>query len=376
MADIDDEPTDEAIVFYEKTSITGSDVSTLRINFLDQKNGKWESVHDFSTGGTEIERVFISKLGTSKRKNVILGIGNQAEKSAQIFFYDSKTNMAENPQQLGNYSIMDIRDINNDKKNELIMINSAPTGNIAQLKWLDNDNILVSGPQLALSENSNEIVQLIYGKLNNDITAVYIDSYINTNTIITEILYPETLDGTIYLKALPINNGETGPINKTIRQSSLTSKDIDGDGTIEIPINSVFKGYEEKPETEQIPMTNWYTYENNMLIRKYSSYYSITDGYAFILPMRWLDQVTVKIINEDVVFYKYDEIKDRQTELLKICVVSSSDAEKIIKADEYEQYEQIYSYGDTVYLACMPENLTEPLIPTVSEVQFNFKPVS
>jgi len=376
VADIDDEPTDEAIVFYEKTSITGNDVSTLRINFLDQKNGKWESVHDFSTGGTEIERVFISKLGTSQRKNVILGIGNQAEKSAQLFFYDSKTNMTENPQQLGNYSIMDIRDINNDNQNELLMINSIPTGNIAQLKWLDTDNILVSGPQLALSENSNEIVQLIYGKLNHDITAVYIDSYINTNTIITEILYPETHDGTIYLKSLPIVNGETGPINKTIRQSSLTSKDIDGDGTIEIPINSVFKGYEEKLETEQIPMTNWYIYENNMLIRKYSSYYSITDGYAFILPMRWLDQVTVKIINEEVVFYKYDEIPDRQTELLKICVVSSSDAEKIIKADEYAQYEQIYSYGDTVYLACIPKNLTEPLIPTVSEVQFNFKLIS
>ena len=83
-----------------------------------------------------------------------------------------------------------------------------------------------------------------------------------------------------------------------------------------------------------------------------------------------------KIINEDVVFYKYDEIPDRQTELLKICVVSSSDAEKIIKADEYAQYEQIYSYGDTVYLACIPKNLTEPLIPTVSEVQFNFKLIS
>ncbi|MDO5560338.1 MAG: hypothetical protein Q4F95_12145 [Oscillospiraceae bacterium] len=371
VSNIDDEPSDEAIVFYEKKSLTESDIPALRINLLDQKDGRWESVYDFSTDGTDVDRVFISDLGESDRINIIVGISNQTEKNALMFNYNGVS--TESPQLLGSYSIMDVRDINNDDSNELLMISSTAVNNVAQLKWLDRDNTLVSGPGLNLTENSTDISQLIYGRINNNLTAVYLDSYVSTNTIMTEIFYAEKTKDTIYLKPLSVENQETDVINKTVRPSSLTSKDIDSDGVVEIPINTIFTGYEDKPETEQIPMTNWYTYENNMLTRKYCGYYSITDGYCFMLPMRWIDQVTVKIVNEDVVFCKYDPSSDSSTELMKICVVDKEEAQKIMNDNHYEQYEQIYSYGDTVYLVCIPENENEPLVPTISEVQFNFK---
>ena len=156
VANIDDEPTDEAIVFYEKTNLTGSDLSTLRINFLDQVNGKWNSVYDFATEGTEVERVFISKLGASDITNIIIGISSQTEKTAELFFYDGKTK--PEPKSLGNYSVMDVTDINGDLENELIMISSGPSGNTAQLKWLDADSTMVSGPVLELTENTADIV--------------------------------------------------------------------------------------------------------------------------------------------------------------------------------------------------------------------------
>lgn len=375
VANIDDEPSNEAIVFYEKTGLTGNDISTLRINILDQKNGQWESVHDFATEGTDVDRVFISDLGESDRINIIIGISNQTEKTALMFYYNNNI-ATEQPQKLGTYSIMDVRDINSDENKELLMISSNSEKNTAQLKWLDSDNTLVTGPSLSLTENSTDISQLIYGRLNNGVTAVYLDSYVSTNTIMTEIFYAKTNAKTIFLEPLAIENQDTDLINKTIRSASLTSKDIDGDGVVEIPINTVFTGYEDKPETEQISMTNWYTYENNMLTRKYCGYYSITDGYCFMLPVRWIGKVTVSITNEDVVFRKYDPSSQSDTELMKICVVDTDEAEQIMNDRNYEHYEQIYSYGDTVYLVCIPENNDEPLIPTISEVQFNFKLVS
>lgn len=371
VADIDNEPSDEAIVFYEKTNLTGSDLSTLRINFLDQKNGKWDSVYDFATDGTEVERVFISKLGSSDIKNIIIGIGSRTEKNAQLFCYDGEKK--PEPKSLGIYSVMDVTDLNNDASNELIMINNSLAENTAQIKWLDSDGTLVSGPVLNLNENSTEVAQLIYGKINTSATAVYLDSYINTNTIMTEILYPETFNNTIYLNSLRISNAESSQINRTIRNSSLISRDIDNDGIIEIPINTVFKGYEDKPETEQIQMTNWYVYEDNMFIRKYSSFYSITDGYAFILPEKWLESVTIKTINDDVIFCIYDEKTENQTELMRICVAGSAEAEEIINSDQYSRYERIYSNGDTVYLACLPSDSPDPLTLSISEILFNFK---
>lgn len=375
VADIDDEPTDEAIVFYEKTIIAGNDTSTLRINFLDQdENGKWKSVCDFPTEGTEVERVFISKLGQSDIKNVIIGVGNQNEKIAQLFSYTGGT--TKDGQTLGPYSVMDIKDLNNDNQNELIMIHNSPEGKTtAQLKWLDADNTLVSNVELTLNETTTETAQMIYGKINSNTTAIYLDSYTIPNTIITEIIYPSIKNDTIDLNQLNISNLENETINKTIRQSSLLSKDIDGDDEVEIPINSVFKGYEDKPDTEQKTMTNWYTIHNGILTRKYSSYYSVNDGYAFILPERWINNVTVKIENDDVVFMKYSEINKLQSELLRLCVINSSEADAKIKEGKYFRYEKIYTSGDTVYLACIPDGTKEPLVPSLAEIQFSFKPV-
>jgi len=370
VADIDSDPSEEAIVFYEKPNQTGSDLSTLRINFLDQENGRWDSKNDFAAEGNEVERVFISKLGSSDITNVIIGTGSQTEKKAMLFFCDDKPE--PELQSLGTYAVMDVTDLNNDSCNELIMINSTPEGNTAQLKWLDERNTLVSGPVLTLSENTTDILQLIYGKQNEDSTAVYLDSYINTNTIVTEIMKPEVYDGTIILTHVNADNADSEPINRTVRNSSLISRDIDNDGIIEIPINTVFKGYEDKPETEQINMTNWYVLENNMFVRKYSGYYSITDGYAFILPEKWEDKVTVKSVNDDIIFCSYDEASENQTELMRICVAGTKETEELIRKKEYSQYLQVSSSGDTIYLACLPA-AGGPLALSSSEIMFNFK---
>lgn len=372
VANIDDEPTEEAMVFYEKSGFSGSDAYTLRMNILDQKDGQWQSVYDFATDANEIERVFISKLGKSDITSVIIGVSSQSEKTARLFCYDGAT--TQPPQILGNYSYMDIRDMNNNSQNELIILSSTPTGNTAQLKWLDSDGTLISSPETLLSEIPADIAQLSYSKsTDNKSTLIFVDSFLNTNTITTDILYTETKDNIIYLKKSEIENIDDELIKRTVRNSSLISRDIDNDGVVEIPINNIFIGYEDKPETEQIPMTEWYVLEEGMLIKKYSGYYSINDGYAFLMPSEWMEKVTVRFSNEDLIFCKYDEIVENQTELLKICVTSSEEANSIIKEKNYEKYEQMYSNGDTVYLICLPDHNIDPLIPSESRVQFNFK---
>lgn len=379
VADIDDEPTDEALVFYEKTIITGNDVSSLRINFLDQDdNHTWRSVFDFSPAdASEVERVFISELGASQRKNIIIGIGSQNRKNAQLYYYDRSSTEQAKPVQLGQYSEMDVRDLNSDGMNELIIIhpNSDNSGNAVQLKWLSEDNVLISGHDLDLNDDALETAQMLYGKYNETSTAIYIDYFTGTNKIKTDILYPEMRSDKLELARLEVANLENEEINGTVRQSSLTSKDIDDDGIVEIPINTVFKGYEEKPETEQVAMTNWYTLEDGILVRKYSGYYSITDGYAFMLPSYWLDKVTVKTENDDIIFTRYDESDRNQAVLLRLCVVDSQKADSLIKDKKYAEYVKIPISGNTVFLACIPKDDSSGMVPSMSDVQFSFKPI-
>ena len=72
VANIDNEPTNEAIVFYQKINSTENE-STIRINVLDQIDGKWQSVYDLPGVGTEIERIVVSQVGAEKSKYIVIG---------------------------------------------------------------------------------------------------------------------------------------------------------------------------------------------------------------------------------------------------------------------------------------------------------------
>jgi hypothetical protein len=109
-----------------------------------------------------------------------------------------------------------------------------------------------------------------------------------------------------------------------------------------------------------------------MFIRKYSGYYSINDGYAFMIPEKWENKVTIRSVNDDIIFCKYDEKTENQTDLMKICVTSSEEAERIIREKEFADYVKISSNGDTVYLVCRTV-YNGSLALSASEIQFNFK---
>ena len=65
ITNIDSESTNEAIVFYKKVGASTAE-SNIRINILDQFEGKWRSVYDISEVGEEVDRVIVSYLGESK----------------------------------------------------------------------------------------------------------------------------------------------------------------------------------------------------------------------------------------------------------------------------------------------------------------------
>ncbi len=375
VANIDDEPTDEAVVFYENTELSGDEISSLRFNILDQMNNEWYSVYDISLNeANEIDRVYISKLGSYDRTAVIIGINNQTEKEARIFFYDKDS--MRSVQSLGTYSQMDICDLNNDGENELLLIDLKPNAKTAKLKWYNSDFILTESLLLELSEKDTETMQLLYdtSKSNNGETLIYADSYINTNTIHTELLCLDRNSDSLKLKKLEPENADE---IDTVRPYSLASRDIDGDGAIEIPIYYVFKEDLNKPETEQMKLTNWYVFENNKLIRKHSGYYSINNGYAFLFPERWEDNVSVRIENNDVIFFFCSQ--NKQIELFRICTRSKDEKQNFIShnTNKYPQIDEIYSNGNIVYLACIAQQNTnnKTMLPSMTEISFGFKPI-
>lgn len=365
--DIDSDGEDEAIVFYELESIKAEGKS-LRINILDKVDGEWSSVYDYSAEGVEVERVIISRLGEADRMNIIVGytMVNPDEKQVIVYNYKDgvlKKNLSEA------YSILDVRDLDNDGNNELLIVVNQTASKKARARVLKlSSECKYLESFVELNTNIVEFKQLIYGLVDNGVRGIYIDEVIGANALQTEIFTFE--NGLLRPRYGRISEMDMGKDLNVIRPASNKTMDIDGDSVLEIPINEVFSGYGDYPEPERLYKTNWFVFENNTLVKKYESYYSITKGYSFMFPSRWQGQVTAKIdsINDEVVICKYDgQLKENMKELMRIAVVEKGN----IEDKSNEGYEVMKTKGEVGYLVWISPDTQEPLVPTKSEVMFN-----
>lgn len=345
VEDIDGDGSNEAVVFYEKNGLTVEE-NTLRINILDSDSGSWRSVYDTPADSSEIERVMISRLGENQRMNLIIGSSliNRNEKTAVIYSYSDgelERTFSES------YSFIDITDLDGDDENEFLLLKGTSGGEpaVAEAYKLDTEG-KYHQYRVELSSKFTEFDSIGYGSLSNKKRGLYIDAVSGAGSIQTDIIY---MDETGLNKVF----ADSSESDATLRTSGCISYDVDNDGQLEIPVQIISPGYEEAPETEQISLTNWlYINDNNKPERKYTSYYSVGNGYIFIFPEKWRNKVTVKrdAINDEIVFCTYDGEKIGR-ELLRIyCAEDEASREDRISTG----YMLLRTKGQSSYLAYIP----------------------
>lgn len=380
IENIDEEPTDEAIVFYQRT---GGSESVLRMKILDQENGEWVPVYDHACGGTEVDKVLISKLGEGAKTTILAGYTqmNQGERLLEAYTYENGT---VGELYSGSYSDVEVLDIDKDSYNELVIITTGMTNlsfsNLAAnavntertavqsataICLVRKENTFVVAGEVKMDERAVDFTSIFCGNVGTDTPALYVDSKAGEGKIQTQILYCE-------------NDALVNPLEQrrdilqsTLRPLGYASTDIDNDKIAEIPVLSVFPGYETLPAEEQFYATDWYVFEQYALTKKYTSYYSINDGYCFMLPSRWQGTVTAKedIAADEVVFYRYDGVlSEDMTELMRISVMKrGTNSDKLA-----DGYMKILSKGQLDYLVKVADAPHEPLVLTKSEIVHNF----
>lgn len=304
VEDLDGDGSDEAIVFYEAGRNTAEE-NPLRICLLDQTAGGWRAITEYPAAGAEIERVDITELGTNPRTNLIISYGlvDGAEHAAEVFHYaDSELISTLSVQ----YSVMALRDLNQDGTIELFVASAAKaeTPAMATAYALDENGSYMQS-QISLPDSFTDISRLVYGALptgngQETIPAVYMDGITGATTVQTVVMsYRERA---LWLEYS--DGAERFP--NTARSGGCQTMDMDDDGEAEIPVSSAFYGYANAAEGSPLSMTNWYVCRNGRLMREYSSYYAVQDGYIFRMPQRWERCVTAVPENEEIVFYAFD----------------------------------------------------------------------
>lgn len=340
VEDLDGDGSNEAIVFYE-TPKASAEENALRFYLLDQQeNGNWRAVSNHSTAGAEVECVRIERLGNHSRTNLIIGYSmvDGAEHTAEVFHYENNSLVRTLSVP---YTHMDVRDLSGDGNEELLLITAAShtTAAMASVYALDATGTYYQS-QLALSNAYTEIAQVAYGSLPGlaaGMQAVYIDGLTGATTLQTEIL-------TYCDHMLSLYYKDSVEQLSTARPAGLLTTDIDGDGELEIPIQTLFYGYSSNAtgETPSVFMTNWYGCRNGVLMRKASSYCSVSDGFAFRLPQHWEKRVTVCIEQQELVFYALnnsekteDGFPDTGAALLRIAIEHDPVAASTMEEEGY-----------------------------------------
>lgn len=328
VKNIDGEESDEAIVFYKAPNVSDSG-SSLRLNFLDQQDGEWVSVYDFAALGSEIEKVQFADLGDGGTSVIVTyALQNSSDLATSIFKYD-----INNPAEVykSRHTYMELIDLNSDSGNELFLINqdrTAGTASAQLLGWNDKGvfSLLSSAP---LENNFSKCENVSIGICDDqNTTGIFIDYSLTDGSFGTNVLVcsgKEVFSAAVIPEQfIRISNTYT-PL--------LLSKDIDGDGIIEIPSTSPFPGYEVLSKPEQVNYTIWYQFlsKGMSLTPKCFAYISIRNDYMLKIPTRWIGLITVKVSIADgtVTFSEYshttEEIGD---ELLVIRALSDSAVEK------------------------------------------------
>lgn len=325
VRNIDNEPTDEALVFYASDSVLTGEAG-LRMKVLDQYSGRWQAVYDVACMGSEVESISFTSIGEGSFNDIIIRYTmlNQTEKAFSVFnYYDGVVNELYS----SFYSCLEVEDLNRDGHNELItVVPDKTTGATFAMMFGRSGASLKKLSQAVLQGTHNEILNVSTGMVDEGLPALYIDYSRGQGQYSTDVIY--CFSGHLIC---PDSSGISRFANNYT--ADLTSLDIDRDGYKELPSMMPLPGYETLPKNEQLCAVQWHNVKAHTITQEHYGYYSSKFKFALLFPNRWFGIVTAvpDLLENEIIFIGYDaatglEVND-ENELMRIRIVDKGDRE-------------------------------------------------
>lgn len=392
IRNIDDEPGDEALVFYESKDIRSGE-SALRLKFLDKSGENWETVYDLACPGNEVDSIVFADLGSDTpsvasetetsalsdrgTSAIILSctLLNQSEKSVLVLKYKDKK-----PVELlsSTYSCMSIADLNKDGQNELVIVSVNREMQTASASmYTDSTDGLELLSNTPLYGGAADYIRVTQGRLDESTPALFLDYSKGGGQSGTDVLY--CYGSRLFCPNSIGSNPASGLISRQVNDymAEIYSFDIDKDGFVEIPSTTPLPGYETLTKPEQLCAVQWYTVKNDNFTLESNSYFSGKYRFALLFPNRWTGVVTAvaDFTNNDIIFISYNaEVGLNVTEsneIMRIHAAEKSDKyipavsegeEKIGESEELEFFCTVNKSAETSKLALTESELKDSFV--------------
>ena len=368
IKDIDDEPTDEAIVFYEMPNVSSG--TSLRMNFLDKQDGKWVSVYDLAASGSEVESILFTDFGDGAVTILVnYLVQSSSDRSTSVMTY--KDGIPSELVSIRNI-YTDIFDADGNGTDDLFAISTERALGItsASIYGRNRDKFTLIGAT-NLNSGFAEIRKVTCGTCSASGTrGIFIDYASSDGSYST--------DAIVYNDRNFLLSPAVTPASIVRSSNSYTPyidcRDPDNDGCIEIPVTVPFMQYEGSPHSEQLCETVWYTLNRNgtEIIRKFGSFVGTKGDYILLFPAVWSGKVTASAsISEGIIkFNRYNSISGiTEDSLLKLYGAPEGGSERYENSDEYIPLGTSSSTGWSYYAQLG----TGPLVPTEAELKQMFR---
>lgn len=376
LYNIDDEPGDEALVFYENQSVQSGE-SSLRLKILDKDDGVWSAVYDLACVGSEVESISFANLGSTDTVDMIIRYTmlNQTEKSFSVLNYIDGI-----PTELyaSSYSCLEVIDLNSDGRDELVTVVTDKVNQLSTAMMFTNGEDGFSKlSEVPLGGAAADYMSVTKGLLREGTSALFLDYSKGAGQYGTDVLY-------CYGNRLvsPDSIGSVSGSSLISRftndyMSEISCSDIDGDGFIEIPSTTPLPGYETLTRPEQLCAVQWYTVQDDNFVLEHYSYYSSKYRFALLFPNRWRGVVSAVVNSADneIIFISYDAAGSglevtSATELMRIRAVDKDDKEGLAAA----KHMRVIGENDETIYCCLETTgyKTGKLALTESELMNSF----
>lgn len=371
VTNLDNDPADEAIVFYTKDFTSSTGGLSLRINILVQEHGQWHSACDIGVSANYVQEMDI--LDVEGYPYMAISFNQPNSQLEQIKFFRFNGSMLYDMFNL-NSEAYEIYDINDDGTKEFISINSEYPEHQMKQSTATISTISQKGlipiTSTAMDPTVETYIQINKGYLLSGEPALYIDGARDSSTTVTQV---------ISCRDFPIVNHtyselDSFIIDQTVRPYGLLCTDINGDGVFEIPTVIPIPNYEYSSSSNALLFTRFLVVDDHSIVESRVAYVDYQYGYCFELPRQW-DYSIITVTKDDnlgqVNFFEYYSVEGVvMGQLCSIRVVNSSEFLENLNSDGFNLLKE---NGNLTYLYKNFDLADSALNLTIEEVVQHFE---
>ncbi len=286
--DYDNDGADEAVVFYEPSASLGS----INMALIDKQNDNWSVVCNVEGDGADIYSVDFADLdGDSRLEFIVLwdAISNSSNHLMTVYSQmqgDGEISLkkADNALTMNDYIAVDVDDDNAD---ELVVfsIQSGESMSANAVLYNYDENNLKSLGSTKLDGHINSYKSIKAEKYDGTVY-IYADAVKSNGTeMLTEIIHWSDYYNTI---VSPFYSYSSGVTKRTTRSAMLSSRDINKDEKIEIPLDA------DISVPNGVVAVNWKRYENTVLEHSAYSLAVEKDDYQVVIPDDVFEKIKIR----------------------------------------------------------------------------------